>query len=83
MLDTDNDDCIDKSAWLPDGEPILTPERQLKGDMHIERRDDGEINYARASATNILNFLWRRAVQAMGVSRVQPRLHTGASRLFG
>lgn len=29
----DTDDLIDKSAYLPDGEPLLTPERAAKGDV--------------------------------------------------
>lgn len=31
--DTIGDDHIDRSQWLPDGEPLITPERAAKGDV--------------------------------------------------
>lgn len=62
MIDTDSDDHIDRSCWLPPGEPIITAQRASKGDMRIERRDDGEINYARAHIRNILNYLWQSEI---------------------
>ncbi len=31
--DISSDDHVDKSHWLPDGEPLITPERAAKGDV--------------------------------------------------
>jgi hypothetical protein len=37
MTTADIEDPIDKTQWLPDGEPIITPERASKDDIAIER----------------------------------------------
>lgn len=61
--DIEDDDHIDKSQWLPKGESIITPEREAKGDMHIERdAETQDIKFAQAQIRNILNFLWSRDI---------------------
>jgi hypothetical protein len=53
-------DAPDKRHWLPRGAPIITPERELKGDVTIDRDEDGNIRYVQRHLTTILNELHRR-----------------------
>ena len=62
MNDAINDDYIDKSQWLPRGEAFVTPERVLKGDIDIFIDDNGNMQEARSSVKNILNFLWEEDI---------------------
>jgi hypothetical protein len=61
---------VDRAVWLPDDEPLITPERAAKGDMLIQRKEPtqdqasrnepGEIQAAQAIINNVLNFLYDR-----------------------
>lgn len=57
-----SDDDIDKSCWIPDGEPILTQHRIAKGDMNIEYDKDGQHRWAQIHVKNILNYIWHQEV---------------------
>jgi hypothetical protein len=62
-----SEDKPDERYWLPDGYDLITPERESKGDMRVERRTPdkeqldagrgGQIFFAQVQVRNILNFL--------------------------
>jgi hypothetical protein len=65
MIDQDDDSHIDKSQWREWSaeNPLVTPEREAKGDMKIEYfEDSSEIKFAQAQVRNIINFLWEREI---------------------
>jgi len=66
------DDHIDKSCWLPVGEPIITPERRHKGDMTID------IECADCDSTGNVQGVHCRACRGKG--RVPQRIEDAATQ---
>lgn len=52
-----DENYIDRSQFLPRGEPMITPEREAKGDIFVERNEHGNINFARGHREMIVNYL--------------------------
>jgi hypothetical protein len=62
MTGQEIEDRINKAFWLPDGEPIITPEREAKGYMLIERNYNGEIRFAQLQLATVLNAMEQRGI---------------------
>jgi hypothetical protein len=64
----EDSEAIDASQFLPRGTPIITPEREAKGDIQTVRSIDqetgvtGDILSAQVQVRNILNFLWNAEI---------------------
>jgi len=56
----DNESSIDQTQWLPRGESIITPERESKDDLRVERDEDGNIRYVQRQLSTVMNELERR-----------------------
>lgn len=62
MAVADTEDHIDTGHWLERGEPIVTPERAAKGDLHVENGDGDQIRFAQLAANSVMNHLHRKGV---------------------
>jgi hypothetical protein len=54
----EQDEKIDQSLWLHRGDSIITEQRAAKGDLRVDRDEDGAIRHAQVMVRNILNVLW-------------------------
>ena len=53
---------IDKTCFIPHGEPIVTPERLAKGDLAFNTKDSGETLEIQLKVKNILNYLYEQEI---------------------